>query len=57
MKANRIWVVEMWIGNKWLPSSACGITREDARNDLHDWRDKNPADKFRIRPYYAKEQP
>lgn len=53
----RIWVVEMLIGSKgghvWEPTVGCGITRSQGREELVQWREDNPADRFRLREYRA----
>lgn len=54
-KRNHVWVVEMRNPNtgKFETTSGVGLDREDGREQLEIWRDKNPDDKFRLRKYAA----
>lgn len=51
--SQKIWVVEMKIGNNWEPTIRVGLTRKAGRLELARWRGKNPADKFRLIKYTA----
>jgi hypothetical protein len=51
--SQKIWVVEMKVGNNWEPTIGVGLTREDGRLELARWRGKNPTYKFRLVKYEA----
>jgi len=50
---NRIWVVEMYCNGRWWPTVGAGITREEAREEMSTWKEKNPCNRFRVRKYEA----
>ena len=53
-----IWVIEMFIYNKWWPSVGMAISRERARKKMKEWKNnpQNINDKFRIRKYVREEK-
>ena len=60
----RLWVIEMVVGAKdgepvWEPTVGCGVTRDQARQEIIRWQEDNPADRFRVKEYlpYDIEQP
>lgn len=53
---NSLWVVEMWINEpgvkrEWAPTYGVAFSRDDARKELAEWRERNPDDKCRLRRY------
>lgn len=52
-----LWVVELLIEDTgaWEPSVGVSLTRADGREELKDWRQRNPSDKFRLRRYVPDE--
>lgn len=50
-RVNRVWVVEMYIGRRWVPTVSVDQTRDAARYDKHAWQRQNPDDRFRVRQY------
>lgn len=53
---NHVWVIEMLLNGKWEPCSDCTLKRNFGRYLLKGWKANNPADKFRLRKYVAKEE-
>lgn len=51
-----IWVVEMLDDGRWFPTVGSGITREEARWEMAQWRERNPSDRFRVRKYVLVER-
>lgn len=51
-----VWIVEMWNGlsSRWEATVGVSLTRSDGRIELLRWRDDNPSDDFRLRPYVPK---
>ena len=49
----RIWVIEMrqWCDSKWGPTVGCYLTREEAREQLCGWKQRNPEYYFRVTEY------
>lgn len=48
----RLWVIEMLVAeDRWEPTVGCGLTRDQARDEINRWREDNPADQFRVREY------
>ena len=54
---NEVWIVEMWFKPTkryrlgWQPTVGCGLSREDGRRKLAEWKKTNLNDKFRLRRY------
>lgn len=50
---SHLWVVEIDFGDGkgWMPTVGCGLSRDHGREALRQWREENPADKFRLRKY------
>jgi hypothetical protein len=48
-----VWVVEMFVNGKWFPCAECSLTKigGNGYNKLQQWRENNPADKFRLAKY------
>ena len=46
-----LWVVEMKIDGVFEPTVGVGICRYDGREELQDWKEKNPDDTFRLVKY------
>ena len=48
-----IWVVELWNVNRgrWEPTVGLGLSREDGRREIAEWREMNPEDRFRLVKY------
>lgn len=44
-----VWIVEMLnpLNNTWEPTIGCGLTKDDARQELNKWATNNPDDRFR----------
>ena len=56
---DRIWVVEMNCEDDdrgFSPTVGVGIEREQGRLRLHEWKERNPDDKFRLRKYVREEK-
>ena len=51
-----IWVVEMLINKNWETTIGVKHTRSAIRDDLFDWKYRNPGDKFRIRKYIPEDE-
>jgi hypothetical protein len=51
-----IWVVEMLINKNWETTIGVKHTRSAIRDDLFDWKYRNPSDKFRIRKYIPEDE-
>lgn len=53
-----VWIVEgLFVGSSssWGPTIGVALTKADAKLKLADWRNRNPADKFRLRKYVCLE--
>lgn len=51
-KTHAVWIVEMMQDNKkWYPTVGCRLNKDDGRNELEGWKQRNPCDKFRLRRY------
>lgn len=49
---NYVWIVEMWDGRRWAPTSVASLSRDQARYHMReDWQYNCPNDKFRVRRY------
>jgi len=50
-----VWIVEMWNNDqdRYEPTVGARLTREDAQDELAEWREKNDGGKFRLRRYIA----
>ncbi len=48
-----LWVVEMRVRGKWLPTAGVGLYRRDGRRELDEWRMNNHIDKFRLVKYVS----
>lgn len=46
-----LWIIEIYENGKWMTTVGGGLSRQDARRDLVDWKHNNPCDEFRIRKY------
>jgi len=46
-----IWVVEMNVHGKWQPTVGVALSRDSAREELREWRENNPCDRFRVVKY------
>lgn len=46
-----VYLVEMRINDKWEPTVGATLTRNKAREELREWRNANPSDKFRVSKY------
>jgi len=46
-----VWVVEMWMGNRWEPCVSCRLKRHDAAMALRVWQGTLPDDRFRVAKY------
>jgi hypothetical protein len=51
-----LWVVEMKVVKKWLPTVAVGLTMEDGQNEMAESRRRNPDDEFRLAKYLGSAQ-
>jgi hypothetical protein len=49
-KMNRIWVIEMLFGKRWVLQDTY-FSREGARIEKRAWEKYNPDDRYRIRKY------
>lgn len=49
----RIWVVEIWNDHtdRWETTVGVGLSRQAGRDEQQMWREQNPDDAFRLRPY------
>jgi len=52
-----LWVIEMKIDDRWLPTVWCNFTRAGARQSKIEWMQKNPDDKFRVCKYVPELKP
>ena len=55
-RENHIWVVEVIFnpsskGAKWEPTVGVGLTRDDARREMEEWKTEVQGAQFRIRRY------
>lgn len=52
---HRLWVVEIWNNNtdQWETTVGVGLSRQAGRDEQQTWREQNPDDAFRLRPYVA----
>lgn len=50
-KTEHVWIVEMFIYGKWLPTVGATITREQGLELLEGWRLDSPSEKFRLTKY------
>jgi hypothetical protein len=57
MKKKYVWIVEMHDDrdNSWGPTVGVSLTRDDARINLAEWRQRNPSDRFHLRKYVCEE--
>jgi hypothetical protein len=47
-----VWIVEMMSDSgRWCPTVGCRLEKPDARNELADWKKRNPSDRFRLMRY------
>ena len=46
-----VWVVEMWMGDRWEPCSSCRLTKHDGAMARRVWESNMPDDRFRIVKY------
>lgn len=52
-----VWIVEMMQDNKtWHPTVGCRLNKDDGRNELEGWKQRNPCDKFRLARYAPNEK-
>jgi hypothetical protein len=51
MIKNYLWVIEMLEDKNWVPTCGCHLKRNDARNDLSEWKERIPCADFRIVKY------
>ena len=53
---NHIWIIEMLDGEKWEPTTGCGLTKKEGTEKMVGWKHSNPHDKFRVWKYNQKIQ-
>ena len=49
-----LWVVEIRFAdddNGWQPTCGVALSRDDARQAMAEWQQRNPEDRFRVREY------
>ena len=51
MSRRILWVVEMLVDGRWEPTVGVQLGREPGREELKDWQERNPPDKFRLVKY------
>ena len=58
MNFHYLWVVEMWNAEKeqWESTTDTTISRSEGREELAEWKQNNPDDKFRL-VKYVREKP
>lgn len=58
MRKQKVWIVEInhaeFPRGHWTPTVGCRLTQAEARREAREWRQRNPSDAFRVRPYFAK---
>jgi len=52
---NHVYVVEMYLCDRWEPCAGIGLDQPQAKKSLREWKDNNPDDKFRIARYERRE--
>lgn len=54
---HHVWIVEMLCDDgrrkRWEPTVGVGFTQEDGKAECRLWRQRNPADLFRLVQYYS----
>jgi len=55
MNKNYIWVIEILLNGVYSPTIGANITRKESREELKTWKEKNPADHFRVAKYISGE--
>ena len=48
---SHIWVVEIQVFGKWIPTVGVGITEDECKKEKHVFGFNNLDDKFRVRKY------
>lgn len=53
MKFDYLWIVEMWVpeNGQWEATVGAKISRNFGREELVEWKQNNPCDKFRLVKY------
>jgi hypothetical protein len=50
-----VWIVEMWNDDqaRWEATVGARLTREAAQDEIAEWRERNPYQRFRVHRYVA----
>jgi hypothetical protein len=51
-----VWVVEMLDNGKCYPCAGIGIDKDQGKDALRDWKNRNPHDKFRLTKYVPEKE-
>lgn len=52
-RANCVWIVERLNRKQWIVNGTSWASKIHAQNDLKDYREMNPSNKFRLTKYTA----